>query len=125
MWTEKKASFVGTYHRVTEAYCEPKPDPFPTIIVGAFGPKLLRLTAKYADWWNVSSTGLVGYRRMVEECERLRRGWPRSRNAATDVGRWAGMVVVAHAGISFLQLDRHIPLVINRASRKSHVANSL
>ncbi len=27
-------------------------------MVGAFGPKMLRVTAKYADWWNVSSTGV-------------------------------------------------------------------
>src|SRR5436190_3065495 len=26
MWTQKTATFAGEYYRVTEAYCEPKPD---------------------------------------------------------------------------------------------------
>jgi alkanesulfonate monooxygenase SsuD/methylene tetrahydromethanopterin reductase-like flavin-dependent oxidoreductase (luciferase family) len=46
-------------------------------MVGAFGPKMLRLTARYADEWNVSSTGLVEYRRLVIEFEK----------ACKDVGR--------------------------------------
>jgi alkanesulfonate monooxygenase SsuD/methylene tetrahydromethanopterin reductase-like flavin-dependent oxidoreductase (luciferase family) len=46
-------------------------------MVGAFKPKMLRLTAKYADWWNVSSTGIEGYRRMAAACER----------ACAEVGR--------------------------------------
>ncbi|MCA9925628.1 MAG: LLM class flavin-dependent oxidoreductase, partial [Anaerolineales bacterium] len=77
LWTEEQASFEGTYYRVTEAYCEPKPDPIPPIIVGAFGPKMLRLTAKYADGWNVSSTGIRQYRRLVAAFER----------ACAEVGR--------------------------------------
>jgi alkanesulfonate monooxygenase SsuD/methylene tetrahydromethanopterin reductase-like flavin-dependent oxidoreductase (luciferase family) len=77
LWTQKTATFAGEYYRVTEAYCEPKPDPIPPLMLGAFKPKMLRLTAKYADWWNVSSTGIEGYRRMAEECER----------ACAEVGR--------------------------------------
>lgn len=77
MWTEKQASFEGRYYRVTEAYCEPKPDPLPPIIVGAFGPKMLRLTARYADGWNISSTGIHQYRLLVAEFER----------ACAEVGR--------------------------------------
>ena len=77
LWTQKTATFAGEYYRVTEAYCEPKPDPLPTIMVGAFKPKMLRLTARYADWWNVSSTGVGGYRRMAKAFER----------ACSDVGR--------------------------------------
>ncbi|MGH2522378.1 MAG: LLM class flavin-dependent oxidoreductase [Anaerolineales bacterium] len=88
LWTEAKATFTGQHYRVMGAYCEPKPDPVPTLMVGAFKPKMLRLTAKYADWWNVSSTGIPGYRHMVEAFER----------ACAQVGRdpttvrrsWAG-----------------------------------
>ena len=46
-------------------------------MVGAFGPKMLRLTAQYADWWDVSSTGITAYRRMAAEFER----------ACTEIGR--------------------------------------
>lgn len=77
MWTEAKATFEGKYYRVIEARCEPRPDPIPTVMVGAFKPKMLRLTAKYADWWNVSSTGVEGYRRMAAAFER----------ACAEVGR--------------------------------------
>jgi alkanesulfonate monooxygenase SsuD/methylene tetrahydromethanopterin reductase-like flavin-dependent oxidoreductase (luciferase family) len=66
MWTQEKATFQGTHYRVIDAVCEPKPDPIPPIIIGAFKPRMLRLTAKYADGWDVSSTGIVRYRRMVE-----------------------------------------------------------
>ena len=70
MWTETKASFKGKHYQVNDAYCEPKPDPIPPIMVGAFRPKMLNLTAKYADEWNVSSAGLIKYCRLVEEFDR-------------------------------------------------------
>ena len=70
LWTQEKASFIGKHYRVQEAYCEPKPAPLPPIMLGAFGPKMLRLTAKYADWWNVSSTSSKHYRVMAAEFER-------------------------------------------------------
>src|SRR5439155_761948 len=37
------------------AYCEPRPDPLPPVVVGGHGEKyLLRAVAKHADWWNYS-----------------------------------------------------------------------
>ncbi len=66
LWTEPIATFQGKHYQIREAYCEPKPDPPPVIMVGAFKPKMQRLTAKYADWWNVSSTGVEAYRHMVK-----------------------------------------------------------
>jgi alkanesulfonate monooxygenase SsuD/methylene tetrahydromethanopterin reductase-like flavin-dependent oxidoreductase (luciferase family) len=66
MWTQEKATFQGTHYRVLDAACEPRPDPLPPILIGAFKPRMLRLTAKYADEWNVSSTKLSAYRRMTE-----------------------------------------------------------
>lgn len=93
MWTEDQATFEGKHYQVREAFCEPKPSPIPPVMVGAFGPKMLRLTAKYADWWNVSSTSIESYRNMLREFER----------ACMDVGRdftqvrrsWCGGCVCA------------------------------
>jgi alkanesulfonate monooxygenase SsuD/methylene tetrahydromethanopterin reductase-like flavin-dependent oxidoreductase (luciferase family) len=93
MWTQERATFEGRYYRVKDACCEPKPDPMPTIMVGAFRPKMLRLTARHADWWNVSSTGLEDYRRYLQEFHR----------ACDEVGRdpatvrqvWSGGCVCA------------------------------
>jgi alkanesulfonate monooxygenase SsuD/methylene tetrahydromethanopterin reductase-like flavin-dependent oxidoreductase (luciferase family) len=83
MWSEKASTtaggvtFSGVYYRVNEAVCEPKPDPIPPIMIGAFKPKMLRITAKYADEWNVSSTGIGKYRRLAAAFER----------ACADMGR--------------------------------------
>jgi alkanesulfonate monooxygenase SsuD/methylene tetrahydromethanopterin reductase-like flavin-dependent oxidoreductase (luciferase family) len=77
MWTEPRVTFLGRYYRVQDAACEPKPDPLPPIMIGAFKPKMLHITAKYADEWNVSSTGIHKYSRLVEEFTR----------ACADVGR--------------------------------------
>jgi alkanesulfonate monooxygenase SsuD/methylene tetrahydromethanopterin reductase-like flavin-dependent oxidoreductase (luciferase family) len=93
MWTEKKANFTGTYYRVIDAYCEPKPDPLPTIMVGAFRPKMLRLTARYADNWNVSSTDIRRYRQLVEAFERACADM--GRDPATVRRSWSGGCVCA------------------------------
>lgn len=93
MWTQPTVTFEGQHYTVTEARCEPKPNPVPTIMVGAFKPKMLRLAAKYGDGWNVSSTGADLYRRMVETFEQ----------ACAEVGRdpatvrrsWGGGCAVA------------------------------
>ena len=70
MWTEDRATFKGEHYRVEEAWCEPKPDPVPTIMIGGAKPRMLRLVARHADWWNVSWTNIEDYRPQVEECER-------------------------------------------------------
>jgi alkanesulfonate monooxygenase SsuD/methylene tetrahydromethanopterin reductase-like flavin-dependent oxidoreductase (luciferase family) len=106
MWTQEQTIFEGAYHRVKEARCEPKPHPTPTIMVGAFGPKMLRLTARHANWWNVSSTGIEEYRIYLQEFER----------ACDEIGRdpatvrrtWAGGCVCAptEAGVAKLAARR-------------------
>jgi alkanesulfonate monooxygenase SsuD/methylene tetrahydromethanopterin reductase-like flavin-dependent oxidoreductase (luciferase family) len=39
-------------------------------MIGAFRPKMLALAARYADWWNASSTGPERYGRMAAELDR-------------------------------------------------------
>jgi alkanesulfonate monooxygenase SsuD/methylene tetrahydromethanopterin reductase-like flavin-dependent oxidoreductase (luciferase family) len=70
LWTEDRATFTGEHYRIEDARCEPKPDPLPPIMIGAFRPQMLRLTARHADWWNVSSTAIDKYRTLVDEFER-------------------------------------------------------
>jgi alkanesulfonate monooxygenase SsuD/methylene tetrahydromethanopterin reductase-like flavin-dependent oxidoreductase (luciferase family) len=82
LWTQERVSFEGKHYRIQAAWCEPKPDPLPTIMVGAFKPKMLRVAARHADWWNVSSTGIAEYRTYVQEFER----------ACEEVGRDPGTV---------------------------------
>lgn len=93
MWTRERATFEGRHYRVKDARCEPNPDPPPAIMVGAFRPKMLHLTARHADWWNVSSTGIEVYRSYLQEFER----------ACDEIGRdpatvrrvWSGGCVCA------------------------------
>jgi alkanesulfonate monooxygenase SsuD/methylene tetrahydromethanopterin reductase-like flavin-dependent oxidoreductase (luciferase family) len=54
MWTEPgQVSYQGKHYSITNAYCEPKPDPVPTMIVGGGGQKTMMLAARFADWWNI------------------------------------------------------------------------
>ncbi len=59
LWTESPASFEGKYYRIENAYCSPKPNPIPPLLIGGGGEQLtLRVVAKYADWWNVPGGSL-------------------------------------------------------------------
>ena len=53
MWTQAPANYRGEHYTLTDAYCEPRPDPIPPVMVGGHGEKyLLRVVARHADWWN-------------------------------------------------------------------------
>ncbi len=57
MWTVSPATFQGNFYHINSAFCEPRPNPMPPILIGGGGEKLmLRLVAKYADWWNYCDT---------------------------------------------------------------------
>ncbi len=54
MWNEPgPVTYQGKHYRITDAYCEPRPDPAPTLIVGGGGRKTMKLAVEYADWWNL------------------------------------------------------------------------
>jgi probable F420-dependent oxidoreductase len=53
MLREQRTTFNGKHFTITDAPCEPKPvqSPLP-ILVGTGGPRMLRLTARFAQEWN-------------------------------------------------------------------------
>lgn len=67
MWSQSPASFEGKHYSITDAYCEPRPDPPPPLLVAGGGEKLtLRVVAKYADWMNVGLCDSATYKRKLE-----------------------------------------------------------
>jgi probable F420-dependent oxidoreductase len=56
------ASFQGKYHSASDAVMVPRgPRPGgPPIMIASFGPRMLRLTARYADIWNTAWYGDSG-----------------------------------------------------------------
>jgi F420-dependent oxidoreductase-like protein len=64
---EERSTFTGRYYRLEDAPFEPKPLQTPRLplMVGAKGPRMLALTAHYADFWNT--------RRSPEEAGELSR----------------------------------------------------
>jgi alkanesulfonate monooxygenase SsuD/methylene tetrahydromethanopterin reductase-like flavin-dependent oxidoreductase (luciferase family) len=102
LWTEERAIVEGAHYQAPGATCAPRPDPAPPIMVGAEKPRMLRLVARYADWWNVSKIGLADYTGMVAECARacaaagrdpatLRRSWHGNCFCAPTPERLAGL----------------------------------
>jgi F420-dependent oxidoreductase-like protein len=52
--THDQSSFEGAHYRLDGAYNRPAPvqRPRPPLVMGAHGPRMLRLVARYADTWN-------------------------------------------------------------------------
>src|SRR5262249_31133386 len=55
LWTKERASFSGTYYRLENAVCSPKPvqQPLKIWLGGTGEKKLLRIVAQHADGWNM------------------------------------------------------------------------
>lgn len=71
-------SFAGRYYQLNEASCEPKPlqSPLPLLIGGGGEKVTLRITAAYADEWNVWGTVDTLQQKIAilnSHCERLGR----------------------------------------------------
>jgi alkanesulfonate monooxygenase SsuD/methylene tetrahydromethanopterin reductase-like flavin-dependent oxidoreductase (luciferase family) len=93
LWTEPgKVTYQGKHYRVTQAYCEPKPNPVPPIMVGGGGETTMLLAAKHAQIWNLSDSNLERYTRHLEalrrQCERV------NRDPATLRLTWYGRIAV-------------------------------
>jgi alkanesulfonate monooxygenase SsuD/methylene tetrahydromethanopterin reductase-like flavin-dependent oxidoreductase (luciferase family) len=53
LWSGESVTFQGRYYRLANAFCSPRSDPPPRLIVGARGPGLARLAGRYADGLNL------------------------------------------------------------------------
>ncbi len=86
-------SWQGRHYRVSDAWCEPRPEPVPRIVVGAGGRKSIRLAAQYADGWNPAVFTLAPFRERLaifqQHCEEL------ERDPADIEISWSGRLSVA------------------------------
>jgi alkanesulfonate monooxygenase SsuD/methylene tetrahydromethanopterin reductase-like flavin-dependent oxidoreductase (luciferase family) len=97
LWTERPASYDGTYYKVKDAYCEPMPDPVPPLLIGGDGERyLLRAVAEHADWW-------LPYARTSEILERK---IAVLNDHCRDVGRDPGAIRKAYTCLVYLDRDR-------------------
>ena len=66
MWNEDSPSFAGQYYHIDNAFCQPRPDPRPTLLIGGGGKKrTLRIAAQYADWWNFPGGTAENYQELL------------------------------------------------------------
>jgi alkanesulfonate monooxygenase SsuD/methylene tetrahydromethanopterin reductase-like flavin-dependent oxidoreductase (luciferase family) len=67
LWTAAPASFQGQYYQIENAFCEPRPNPVPPLLIGGGGEQLtLRVVAKHADWWNIPGGSVANYARKLQ-----------------------------------------------------------
>jgi len=57
MFTEEAPTYEGEHYAIDGAYNAPKPAGDVPVVIGGGGPRMLRLTARYADEWNVEISG--------------------------------------------------------------------
>lgn len=93
LWTDGPATFEGRHYRIASAWCQPRPEVAPPIMVGGKRPRMLRLIARHADWWNVDWATLDECRSLVQEMERA--CVEVARDPATLRRTWFGWAVCA------------------------------
>lgn len=55
LWAEERATYRGTYYRIEDAVCSPKPIQRPLPIwIGGTQPRVMRIAARRAQWFNLS-----------------------------------------------------------------------
>jgi alkanesulfonate monooxygenase SsuD/methylene tetrahydromethanopterin reductase-like flavin-dependent oxidoreductase (luciferase family) len=77
---ERRTTFHGEYYRIDDAPADPKPvQARLPILVGGKGPRMLRLTARYAQEWNMwglPEAAGAARRRLLEAAEQVGRTEP-------------------------------------------------
>lgn len=103
LWTEDgPVTYSGDHYSIKNAWCEPRPDPSPVLMVGGGGTKTMRLAARFADWWNLHDAPWDAYRaRMAvldQHCAEL------DRDPASIRRTWYGRLVLGETPAAALAL---------------------
>jgi alkanesulfonate monooxygenase SsuD/methylene tetrahydromethanopterin reductase-like flavin-dependent oxidoreductase (luciferase family) len=88
------ATFKGEHYQITDAVCEPKPQPPPPIMIGGGGEQLtLRVVARHADWWNLPGASPETYARKLGILEKYCGEYGRDPGQIRKT--WMGVVSIA------------------------------
>jgi alkanesulfonate monooxygenase SsuD/methylene tetrahydromethanopterin reductase-like flavin-dependent oxidoreductase (luciferase family) len=67
LWTEERATYRGKTYRIENAVASPKPKQKPLPIwIGGTKPRVMRIAAKWAHWFNMSNPGTSAADRIRE-----------------------------------------------------------
>ena len=68
MWTQDEPTYHGRYFRIDKAYCDPKPvqRPYPPILIGGGGKRILEIAANEADILNLNPPITKGYFDLID-----------------------------------------------------------
>jgi F420-dependent oxidoreductase-like protein len=112
MWTEESPSFSGKYHRIENAFCNPKPvqKPHPPIMIGGSGEKyLLRAVAELADEWNCPASSALEYDRKIAALKKH----------CADIGRDSSEIRISQQTVCVLaRSESEIPEKLEKAQRR-------
>jgi alkanesulfonate monooxygenase SsuD/methylene tetrahydromethanopterin reductase-like flavin-dependent oxidoreductase (luciferase family) len=109
MWRDAPASYQGEHYQITGAYCEPRPDPVPPILVGGHGEKyLLRAVAQHADWWNYSFRDAPTYAHKQEVLKAHCREVGRDYDTITQVVRVGILIAETEREVERLKSAPHV-----------------
>ena len=114
LWTEERATYHGKHYSIDEAVASPKPlqRPLP-IWIGGTKPRVMRVAAKWAQWFNMSSPS-------TPAAERIATMRPALDAACAAVGRDRGtlrtsLFVAAYVGATRAETDELIDELAARA----------
>jgi alkanesulfonate monooxygenase SsuD/methylene tetrahydromethanopterin reductase-like flavin-dependent oxidoreductase (luciferase family) len=109
MWTAAPANYQGDYYQIADAYCEPRPDPLPPIMVGGAGEKyLLRVVAQHADWWNYVFTDAETFTHKQAVLQEHCRAVGRDYDQITQVVRVGVLIAETEADLRRLQEQPYV-----------------
>src|SRR4026209_1369321 len=109
MCRDAPASYQGEHYQITNAYCEPRPDPVPPILVGGHGEKyLLRAVAEHAEWWNYSFRDAPTYAHKQEVLKGHCREVARDYVAITQVVRVGILIAESEREVERLKTAPHV-----------------
>ena len=115
LWTQERSTYNGKHYRIEEAVCAPKPKQKPLPIwIGGTKPRVMRIAASWAHWFNMSDPGSAAEERiplmndgLSEACKAVGRDRSTLRTS---------LFVIAYVASSRKELDELIDELAMRAA---------